>query len=228
MQYELFPFGDNTVLIEMGKNINEMVLQTVQSLTAFLEDSPPLWMIEYIPAFTTVTILYDVQKVTYEDVCNHLTNLFSKLLISTPVQPRIVEIPVCYGGEFGPDLDVVAQRNGLLPSEVIDIHSSSEYIVYMIGFAPGFPYIGGMPSKISVPRKSTPRLKIPAGSVGIAGMQTGVYPIESPGGWQIIGRTPLKLFSLEREQPSLLQTGDHIRFRPIPFEEYKEQEMDEE
>ena len=137
------------------------------------------------------------------------------------VKKRTIEIPVCYGGEFGPDLSVVAESNGLTEEEVIHIHSNGTYIVYMIGFAPGFPYIGGMPSEIATPRKSSPRLKIPSRSVGIAGSQTGIYPIETPGGWQLIGSTPLKLFSIHHNPPTLLQAGDHVRFKPISYEEYR-------
>ncbi len=134
--------------------------------------------------------------------------------------PRVVSIPVCYGGDFGPDLEYVAHHNNISPQEVIEIHSGNEYSVYMIGFSPGFPYLGGMSEKISAPRRSSPRLIIPAGSVGIAGKQTGIYPIETPGGWQIIGRTPIKLFRPDEESPSLLQAGDKIKFTPISYPEF--------
>jgi inhibitor of KinA len=131
-----------------------------------------------------------------------------------------VEIPVCYGGDFGPDLKSVADRNGLTPDEVVTIHCKSTYPVYMIGFAPGFPYLGGMSERISAPRLDTPRERIPAGSVGIAGTQTGVYPIETPGGWRLIGRTPLRLFDAVRDPPSLLQAGDRVRFTAIERGEF--------
>ena len=123
-------------------------------------------------------------------------------------------------GSWGPDVDVVAAHNRLTPEEIIRIHTSVEYLVYMIGFAPGFPYLGGMPERIATPRRESPRVSIPAGSVGIAGQQTGVYPIATPGGWQIIGRTPLRLFQPEQEQPTLLQAGDRVRFRQITEAEY--------
>ena len=135
---------------------------------------------------------------------------------------RTVSIPVCYGGEFGPDLEYVARHNNLTTDEVIHIHSSGEYLVYMIGFAPGFPFLGGLSPKIATPRRPSPRATIPAGSVGIAGMQTGVYPIETPGGWQLIGRTPQKLFLPNENPPSLLQAGDVVKFCPISFQEYQE------
>ena len=129
---------------------------------------------------------------------------------------------MCYGGEFGPDLEFVVEHNGLTAEEVIAIHSEKEYLVYMIGFAPGFPYLGGMDTKIAAPRKESPRTTIPAGSVGIANTQTGIYSIETPGGWQLIGRTPLSLFSLHRDRSSLLQAGDRVRFLPISLEEYRQ------
>jgi inhibitor of KinA len=163
----------------------------------------------------------------YETVCEELTTLLEGLSVDQDAEPRIVEIPVCYGGEFGPDLEEVAEHNGITPEEVIDIHSNGEYIVYMIGFAPGFPYIGGMSEKIAAPRRKNPRLKIPAGSVGIAGKQTGVYPIETPGGWQLIGRTPRKLFLPDGHTPSLLQAGDQIKFVQVSQEEFLKMEEDE-
>ena len=138
------------------------------------------------------------------------------------VHQRVVRIPVLYGGEFGPDLDFVAKHNGLTKDEVIAIHTSGDYTVHMIGFAPGFPFIGGMSERIAAPRRETPRLKIPARSVGIAGVQTGVYPIETPGGWQLIGRTPLELFLPDENPPSLLVAGDKITFYEITSEEYQD------
>jgi inhibitor of KinA len=134
---------------------------------------------------------------------------------------RFVEIPVCYGGEYGPDLEAVAEYHHLSTSEVVEIHSKEEYLVYMIGFAPGFPYLGGMSEEIATPRRHSPRLSIPEGSVGIAGMQTGVYPISTPGGWQLIGRTPLELFCPNENPPTLLQSGDIVKFVPISLEEYQ-------
>ncbi|MDE3841208.1 kinase inhibitor [Bacillus methanolicus] len=236
MEYRLHPLGDNAVIIELGEDINIETQQKVKMITSILDNNPPEWMIEYIPAFTTVTVFYNPVKTSnllnykilpYVYVCEQLQQLLARLKTDKTIKPRVVEIPVCYGGEFGPDLEYVAAFNGLTTEEVIDIHSSSDYLVYMIGFAPGFPYIGGMSEKIATPRRETPRLKIPSGSVGIAGKQTGVYPIETPGGWQLIGRTPLKLFRPNEEPPSLLMAGDKIQFVPISYNEYKEMEEDE-
>ena len=158
-------------------------------------------MVEYVPAFASVSIIYNPLDINsespYEKVKSILEDILSKLDFSSMDEEHIVEIPVCYGGEFGPDIEHVAKINNITVDEVIKIHTEGKYLVYMIGFAPGFPYLGGMSDKIAAPRRESPRTAIPAGSVGIAGMQTGVYPIETPGGWQLIGRTPIKMFNLE-------------------------------
>ncbi|WP_226584882.1 5-oxoprolinase subunit PxpB [Halobacillus litoralis] len=232
MELNFHPLGDQSVLIELGTTISEETNQQVRTISALLDEQQPDWIIEYIPAFTSVTVLYDPIYITkhqsplnrdqlpYDWVCEKIQTLLSKTTESVNHQPRTIDIPVCYGHTYGPDLTNVAEQNGLTEEEVIETHMSGDYLVYMIGFAPGFPYIGGMDEKISTPRRSEPRLSIPAGSVGIAGGQTGVYPIETPGGWQLIGRTPLTLFDPSKETPSLLQSGDHIRFTRITEEEY--------
>ena len=135
---------------------------------------------------------------------------------------RIVSIPVCYGGEFGPDLGYVADEHGLTIENLITIHSSVDYLVHMIGFAPGFPYLGGLPERIATPRRATPRLLVEAGTVGIGGSQTGIYPVATPGGWQCIGRTPVRLFRPEMNPPSLLEAGDYVRFQPVTMQEFLE------
>jgi len=146
------------------------------------------------------------------------SNASESIEMGTP--PRIVTIPVCYGGEFGPDLEYVANEHGLTIEEVIMIHSSVDYLVHMIGFAPGFPYLGGLPEQIATPRRATPRLQVEAGTVGIGGSQTGIYPITTPGGWQCIGRTPICLFRPGMNPPSLLEAGNFVRFKPITMQEY--------
>jgi len=140
--------------------------------------------------------------------------------ISIP-PPQTVEIPVCYGGEYGPDIDFVAQTHHLTTENVTELHVRQKYRIYMIGFTPGFPFLGGLPQKLHTPRLKTPRNLVPEGSVGIANNQTGIYPVASPGGWQLIGRTPLRLFAPERSHPFLYQTGDYLKFKPISAEEYK-------
>ncbi|MFC7321804.1 5-oxoprolinase subunit PxpB [Halobacillus campisalis] len=226
MDYTISPLGDQAIVLTISKEINEEAQRKVQILSKQLDEQQPDWMIEYIPAFTTVTIFYSPTMLAQEDVLPHqaaemeIENLMSSITTETAGEPRTIEIPVCYGGDFGPDLEFVAEHNSLSIDEVIDIHSSGDYSVYMIGFAPGFPFIGGMSKKIAAPRRDSPRLTIPERSVGIAGMQTGVYPIETPGGWQLIGRTPKKLFTPEADTPSLLRAGDKIKFKQISEEEY--------
>ncbi len=232
MEFKLQPLGDNSVIIELGEDISRDIQQKVNKVSSFFDEQSFDWVIEYVLGFTTVAVFYDPCKIKtdmlpYEQVCAELSSYLEKLDVAQGAEPRVVEIPVCYGGEFGPDLEEVAERNELTPEEVIDIHSNGEYIVYMIGFAPGFPYIGGMDERIAAPRRKNPRLKIPAGSVGIAGKQTGVYPIETPGGWQLIGKTPRKLFLPEGETPCLLQAGDQIKFVPISEEEFQKWEENE-
>lgn len=232
MEFTLHPLDDRSVMIELGKEINNETVEKVKQLSSFFEEQSLDWLIEYVPAFTTISIFYDPmyffnsleKALPYTRVCEKIKELLLNFKMNERSEPRTVEIPVCYGGELGPDLDHVATYNHLTPEEVIDYHSSGDYTVYMIGFAPGFPYIGGMPEKLATPRKKTPRLKIPVGSVGIAGIQTGVYSIETPGGWQLIGRTPKKLFRPWEDVPSVLKAGDKIIFKPISLKEFKEWE----
>jgi inhibitor of KinA len=234
MPVELFPQGEHAVLVQFGSVIDIHVHNQVKRFSAQLERRPLPGMIEYIPAYTTVTVFYDPVSVCesqkrmtgsevcspYEWMCKHIQEAVEAMGEEGDDGGRTVEIPVCYGGDFGPDLSYVAAYNLLTEDEVIAIHSGGEYLVCMIGFAPGFPYIGGMSEKIATPRRASPRLAIPAGSVGIAGNQTGIYPIETPGGWQIIGRTPLCLFRPEAHPPSLLQVGDRVRFVPVSVKEF--------
>lgn len=233
MNFNLQPLGDNALVIHLGDEINLQTQSLVQSVCQIFERQHEDWLIEYVPAYTTVTLFYDLQKAAklskknespYKTVCRRIEKLLSSYAANKKAEQRVIEIPVCYGGEFGPDLPYVAEHNGLTPEEVIAIHSNGDYTVYMIGFAPGFPFVGGMPEKIATPRRETPRLKIPPRTVGIAGKQTGIYPIETPGGWQLIGRTPLELFHPRQDPPTLLQAGDKIRFKPISLKEYREWE----
>ncbi|WKA55019.1 5-oxoprolinase subunit PxpB [Planococcus shixiaomingii] len=220
MDYSFSPLGDHAVVIEVGQEISEAVQAKVRTISQLLESRPPDWMVEAIPAFTTIAVFYNPLAAQYAAAVAELKELVQQTEEVTALKSRTVEIPVCYGGEFGPDLEFVAAHNGLTPEEVISIHTSGTYSVHMIGFAPGFPFIGGMSEKIAAPRRDSPRLRIPERTVGIAGKQTGVYPIETPGGWQLIGRTPLRLFRPEDEVPSLLRAGDKIVFKKITESEY--------
>jgi inhibitor of KinA len=234
MLYEFIPLSENAVVIKFGEQISTDVHQWVRQVSAYFTEHQVEGVTEIVPAFTTVTVYYDpfqlarnstgkwdVKSSPFEKICTILENILSSLRHTASPQGKEVIIPVCYGEEFGPDLEEVARFNQLTPEEVIHIHTSGHYLVYMIGFVPGFAYLGGLSEKIATPRKASPRLRIPAGSVGIAGMQTGVYPIESPGGWQLIGRTPIPLFRPHHPQPSLLQIGDFVRFQAITKEEYQ-------
>lgn len=223
-----YPLGDAAIVVQFGDRISEDIHAKIRAFARVLENGPFPGMIEYVPAFTTVTIYYDPWIVSekgklapYPTVAHCIQELVDRMEVHAVPNPRIMEIPVCYGGEYGPDLEWVAGHNQMTPEEVIAIHSRSAYLVYLIGFAPGFPYLGGMDERIAAPRRETPRQVIPAGSVGIAGTQTGIYPIETPGGWQLIGRTSLSLFNPCRQPASLLQMGDLVRFVPITPQSFR-------
>ncbi|MBM7702446.1 inhibitor of KinA [Bacillus iocasae] len=229
--FQLSPLGDAAIVVAFGKQISEEIHKKVKTFVTKLDKHPFDGLIEYVPAFTTVTLYYNPWvlskggvKSAYEEVKTIVEELLKAVDTNKEVKARQIEIPVCYEAEFSPDLAFVAEHNGLSKDEVIQIHTAGEYLVYMIGFAPGFPYLGGMNDNIAAPRKTNPRSAIPKGSVGIAGSQTGVYPLETPGGWQIIGRTPVSLFNPYRESPSLLQAGDIVTFTSISKEEYQERE----
>lgn len=229
MDFTAAPLGDRAVLLEFGNQVDPEIHENVRRAAEKLEKKKRKcpWMIETVPAFTTVALYYDPLKVPlaekqtpYQAVCRLIKDWLADWDGSENTESRTVEIPVCYGGEYGPDLAFVAKYHHLTEEEVITIHTEAEYLVYMIGFAPGFPYLGGMSEEIATPRRKTPRKFIPAGSVGIAGSQTGVYPLETPGGWQLIGRTPMSLFRPDNDPPVVLQAGDRIRFRPISVRDF--------
>lgn len=215
------PLGDRGLVVHLGGQIDAAAFHSVRTLARRLEAAPPRGMIELVPAFTTVAIYYDPLQASLADLQNEVQRLLLGRIPAAEPPPRRVEIPVCYGGDFGSDLEFVARHAGFSPQQTIEIHAGGEYLVHMIGFAPGFLYLGGMSPRIAAPRRSTPRLKVPAGSVGIAGEQTGIYPLETPGGWQLIGRTPLALFRPAEDPPALLQAGDIVTFRPITPEQFR-------
>jgi inhibitor of KinA len=217
----IIPLGDTGALVQLGDRIDRETFLRIRALADRIERAPPRGMVEFVPAFTTLAVYYDPLVVSFHDIDAQLTSAAADGRTTNSPHPRTVEIPVCYGGEFGPDLDHVVAQAGLSSDEVIAIHSGAEYLVHMLGFAPGFPYLGGMSPRLATPRRDSPRLKVPAGSVGIAGDQTGVYPLETPGGWQIIGRTPLALFRATDNPPALLRAGDIVRFRPIAPDQFK-------
>nr|WP_121269506.1 5-oxoprolinase subunit PxpB [Pedobacter schmidteae] len=216
-----YPLGDSAIVMQLGDEISENIQQHISAICSFLEDYSFEGFIEYVPAFTTVTIYYDPLVIDELTTRKMLQEMMEELE-EEAIKPEVtIEIPVLYGGTQGPDLSIVAAHAGITETEVIALHKAETYLVYMIGFAPGFPYLGGLNPGIATPRKESPRTKIAAGSVGIAGAQTGIYPIETPGGWQIIGQTPLKLFDVEREPPALLKAGNRLRFVAIDEDEFE-------
>jgi inhibitor of KinA len=228
---EFAPLGDRAVMITLGHTIDEATHRLVRAVSARLDDAPPAGVIDQVPAFVSVAVHYDPVRVAgdpsaspYERIVDALRQALSSVRAEQLGEPRHVEIPVCYGGDLGPDLADVAARHDLSPDEVVRIHAGASYLVYMVGFMPGFAYLGGLPDKIVTPRRSSPRTAVPAGSVGIGGEQTGVYPLESPGGWNLIGRTPLKIFDAARTEAALLGTGDRVTFRVISANEFHARE----
>ncbi len=214
--------GEQGLVVEFGNAIDPAVNARVHRLARSLAARGLEGVIETVPTYRSLLVLFDPLVLTRERLASEVEGLLTATAVEEApgAGGNTVELPVLYGGEFGPDLDFVARHNGLSAEEVIAFHSSSAYLVYMLGFTPGFPYLGGMSSRLATPRLSSPRVKVPSGSVGIAGSQTGVYPLESPGGWRLIGRTPLRLFDVDAERPFLLAPGDIVRFRPVDEEEF--------
>lgn len=215
------PAGDSAVAAEFGSEISEAVNRRVHAFAAALAAAAVPGVTELVPTYRSLMIHYDPRVIRYTP----LTEILSGLLTGeeadgAALTREVLVIPVLYGGEAGPDIENVAKTNGLTEDEVIALHSGTDYRIYMLGFIPGFTYLGGMDPRLNTPRLATPRVKIPAGSVGIAGMQTGVYPVESPGGWQLIGRTPVRFYDADRTEPILPRAGRYIRFSPIGEEEY--------
>jgi len=214
--------GEQGLVVEFGNAIDPAVNARIHRLARALAERVLEGVIESVPTYRSLLVLFDPLVLPRERLVSEVEELLAAPAIEevSGAGGNTVELPVLYGGEFGPDLDFVARHNGLSAEEVFAIHSSAAYLVYMLGFTPGFPYLGGMSSRIATPRLPSPRGKVPSGSVGIAGNQAGVYPLESPGGWRLIGRTPLRLFDLAAERPFLLAPGDVVRFRPVDEEEY--------
>jgi len=214
--------GDRGLVVQLGDRIDDRMFERMQALCHALAEANIAGVTEHVPAYTTVTVYYDARRTQFDAVAREVEQVLAIRGYVEHVVSRTVEMPVCYGNDFGIDLNYVAQHNSLSAEEVIAIHSAATYRVHMLGFTPGFPYLGGMSERIATPRRASPRLKVPAGSVGIGGAQTGIYPLETPGGWQIIGRTPLALFRPNEDPPTLLAPGDTVCFRPITKDEFTE------
>ena len=221
MKPTISPVGDRAISIDFGQvidsKINRHIRQTIERIKELQLDG----IIELVPTYCALLVEYDAMLYSYSEICNIIEPTLEEGMADTINElVTVVEVPTVYGGEFGPDLSFVASHNHLKEDEVISIHSGTDYLVYMLGFIPGFTYLGGMDTRIATPRLSSPRTLIPAGSVGIAGEQTGTYPSDSPGGWQIIGRTPVTMYDMSKAQAALLNAGDYVRYVPIDESEF--------
>ena len=216
------PASDQSLLIYFGEKITLKANEQVRKLFCLLEAEPVAGIRNLHPAYCSLLVKFDALKWRHEKLEKELRKYLGRLDRVKLPEPRDVGIPVCYGGEFGHDLDDVAALHKITPEEVIRLHSSGTYRVYFLGFAPGFAYLGELPEELVTPRLATPRKKVPVGSVGIAGNQTGVYPFETPGGWRLLGRTPLAMFRTDRDGLSLVSIGHRVRFVAISRERFAE------
>jgi inhibitor of KinA len=235
---EIIPLGDSALIVrvrEQFEDAPEETLDEVLRVFQLLQRAAIPGVIELAPAYISIAVFFDPKAVLKSNgetnrVFDELATRIRSAITPVPRRnrrraaaglPRLVEIPVCYDSEFGFDLDRVAEHTKLSEREIVDLHSTGEYRVACIGFVPGFTFLAGLPKNLATPRRDVPRKEIPAGSVGIGGAQTGIYPLRSPGGWNLIGRTPLKLFDPSKNPPTLLQPGDRVRFRAITREEFE-------
>jgi KipI family sensor histidine kinase inhibitor len=217
-----FLMGDRGLLLEFGNEISPEVNEKVRRMALAIQREVIEGIVETVPTYRSLLIIYNSLIIPIEDLKKRLKQVEEGLQQTPFPEPKLTRIPVVYGEVYGPDLDYVAQYHQISSGEIIRLHCSKSYLIYMIGFMPGYPYMGELPDALITPRLKTPRLSVPAGSVAIAQKQTGIYSIESPGGWQIIGRTPVKLFDPKKEPPALLRMGDFVQFYPIKKKEFEE------
>jgi inhibitor of KinA len=225
---KLEPLGDSAVVATLGSGIDSKTVVSVQRWSETIMAAGGRGIVDVVPAYSTFTVFYDPGQFSptsgdpFKQVCAFIESCAPNVKRhSRATSSRTVEIPVCYGGELGPDIAEVAERAGMTVVQVAALHARADYQVHAIGFTPGFPYLGGLPAALNTPRRSAPRARVQAGSVGIGGGQTGVYPVSSPGGWQIIGRTPLRLFQPDRNPAALLRIGDRVTFKAITVAEFE-------
>ena len=212
MKPRIVPLGDSAVLVQLGDEIDLTVNQRVHALANLITASSIKGITETVPAYATLLVHYDSLALSFTQINHILREKLAQIRENESRKPRQVEVPVIYGGELGPDLETVASQLGLRVEDVIRIHSEKIYTVYMMGFTPGYPYMGKLDDALVMPRLEAPRTRVPAGTVAIAGSQTGIYSIESPGGWNLIGWTPLKLFDPNSDSPFLFAPGDEVKF----------------
>jgi KipI family sensor histidine kinase inhibitor len=216
------PLAESAVLVRIGdgEEVDPVVVDSVTALTHAIERAAIPGVVDLVPAYATILIEFDPAE-TDNELVEAAVRMIAASGVSAPEhQARVVIIPVSYGGAHGPDLEETARALGLTPDELVRLHSDADYRVACMGFSPGWAYLIGLPRELTIPRRNEPRTRIPSGSVAVGGGQTGVYPLESPGGWHLIGRTPLRMFDLGRSEPFLLQPGDHVKFAPIDAERY--------
>ncbi len=214
------PAGDKALSVELGDAISPEINRRVREFFSAIEKRGIPGVMDLVPTYRSVLVYYDPLSLAYSELEERLRDLEEHLEETSVEAPKVMELPTVYGGEYGPDLKHVVEHTGLVAEEVVRIHTGTDYLVYMMGFTPGFTYLGGMSDRIATPRLQTPRTAIPAGSVGIAEKQTGIYPIESPGGWQLIGRTPVRIFDPQRQPPVVVDAGDYVRFVAVTEAEY--------
>src|SRR5215813_11089863 len=221
MKVRFLPAGDRALVVEFGDHIDRALSAEVLRLEASLRSNGLAGVVETVPTFRSLTVHYDPLITTGTDLEHAIASLLDREPGSRSTG-TLWRVPVCYDGEFAPDLAEVARLTGLSPDEVVALHSGTRYHVYMLGFLPGFPYMGDLPPELALPRRADPRLRVPAGSISIATTLTAIYPYESPGGWHLIGATPIRLFDIERPNPALLAPGDAVIFEPIDRARYEE------
>ena len=227
--YHIYPCGDHALTISFGKQVSNEINEKVIQCFQYVKTHPITGVIDIIPAYSTITIVYDLISLkkrkpstsVYQMMFDEVNSLLSKIPFKASTKNKLIQIPVCYDLSLAPDLLSLAKQHQLTTEEVVQIHTGKIYRVFMIGFLPGFAYMGTVDDKINTPRLSKPRTLVPAGSVGIAGEQTGIYPFASPGGWQLIGKTPVQMFSVSQDLPCYLQPGDKVQFYPISLSEFE-------
>lgn len=223
---QVHPLGDRAILVEVGNAVDDQTRRRVHSLWSHLAREPVAGVVDVVPGLASVAIHYEPNLVAcapgempHATMVRLVRQRAESLRLTEEIAPRTVEIPVCYDEAAAPDLTDVARHAGMTTGDVVALHSTGDYIVHMIGFLPGFPYLSGLDQRLTTPRRASPRVRVPAGSVAIGGSLTGIYPLGSPGGWHLIGRTPARLFAPDSDRPILLGIGDRVRFRAISIAE---------